>query len=43
MVVDSRLEVRKAPEIGWLKILYPINTEFLISFPKIQGLNSSWQ
>ncbi|MHA2091864.1 MAG: methyltransferase, partial [Candidatus Kariarchaeaceae archaeon] len=38
-----RLEVRKAPEIGWLKILYPEDSEFLISFPDIQGLNSSWQ
>ncbi|MHA2028614.1 MAG: methyltransferase [Candidatus Kariarchaeaceae archaeon] len=43
MVVDYRLEVRKAPEIGWLKILYPEDSEFLISFPDIQGLNSSWQ
>ena len=43
MVVDFKLEVRKAPEIGWLEILYPEDTEFLISFPKIQGLNSSWQ
>lgn len=43
MVVDHRLEVRKAPEIGWLKILYPEVSEFLISFPEIQGLNSSWQ
>ncbi len=43
MVVNYRLEVRKAPEIGWLKILYPEVSEFLISFPEVQGLNSSWQ
>lgn len=43
MVVDHRLEVRKAPKIGWLKILYPEDLEFLISFPDVQGLNSSWQ
>ena len=43
MVVDYKLEVRKAPEIGWLKILYPEDSEFLISFPEVQGLNSSWQ
>ncbi|MCE7735869.1 MAG: methyltransferase [Candidatus Heimdallarchaeota archaeon] len=43
MVVDHELEVRKAPEIGWLKILYPEDSEFLISFPEVQGLNSSWQ
>lgn len=40
---NSKLTVRKAPEIGWLKILYPELTEFLLSFPQIQGLNSSWQ
>ncbi|MCE7734171.1 MAG: methyltransferase [Candidatus Heimdallarchaeota archaeon] len=43
MVIDHKLEVLKAPEIGWLKILYPKESEFLISFPNIQGLNSSWQ
>jgi methylase of polypeptide subunit release factors len=43
MVVDYRLVVRKAPEIGWLEILYPEESQFLISFPDIQGLNSSWQ
>ncbi len=43
MVVDHKLEVKKAPEIGWLKILYPEDNEFLISFPDLQGLNSSWQ
>ncbi|OLS23562.1 MAG: Ribosomal protein L11 methyltransferase [Candidatus Heimdallarchaeota archaeon LC_2] len=43
MVVDNKLQVRKAPEIGWLKILYPEVSEFLISFPDVQGLNSSWQ
>ena len=43
MVIDNKLEVRKAPEIGWFKILYPEVSEFLISFPDAQGLNSSWQ
>ncbi|MHA2250553.1 MAG: methyltransferase, partial [Candidatus Kariarchaeaceae archaeon] len=43
MVIDNRLEVQKAPEIGWLKILYPEDSDFLISFPEVQGLNSSWQ
>lgn len=43
MVADHKLEVRKAPKIGWLDILYPEDTEFLISFPIAQGLNSSWQ
>ncbi|MHA2170165.1 MAG: methyltransferase [Candidatus Hodarchaeales archaeon] len=43
IVVDHKLEVRKAPEIGWLKKLYPNDSEFFISFPDVQGLNSSWQ
>ncbi|MCG3218879.1 MAG: methyltransferase [Candidatus Heimdallarchaeota archaeon] len=43
MVVDHKLDVKKAPKIGWLKILYPENSDFLISFPEVQGLNSSWQ
>lgn len=42
-IVNNRLQVRKAPEIGWLKVLYPGLTEFLLPFPLVQGLNSSWQ
>lgn len=42
-IVSNRLHVRKAPEIGWLKVLYPGLTEFLLPFPRVQGLNSSWQ
>ena len=43
LVENNKLAVRKAPEIGWLKILYPDFSDFLISFPEVQGLNSSWQ
>lgn len=42
-VSNHQLTVRKAPEIGWLKILYPELNEFLLPFPQVQGLNSSWQ
>lgn len=42
-VSDNNLSVKKAPQIGWLKILYPNIENFLLSFPQIQGLNSSWQ
>lgn len=42
-VSKHKLAVRKAPEIGWLKTLYPELNEFLLPFPQIQGLNSSWQ
>ena len=43
LVSNNKLAVRKAPEIGWIKILYPELDEFLLPFPQVQGLNSSWQ
>ena len=43
LVKANKLAVRKAPTIGWLKILYPDISDFLLSFPDVQGLNSSWQ
>ncbi len=43
LVNNNKLVVRKAPEIGWLKTLYPELKEFLLPFPQVQGLNSSWQ
>ena len=42
-VVHQKLLVKKAPSIGWLKKLYPENDHFCLSFPQIQGMNSSWQ
>lgn len=42
-VDNNKLDVKKAPEIGWLKILYPELETFLLPFTQIQGLNSSWQ
>lgn len=43
LVSNNNLTVRKAPDIGWLKTLYPDLNEFLLPFPQVQGLNSSWQ
>lgn len=43
VVNNHQLKVKKAPEIGWFKILYPELGEFLLPFPQVQGLNSSWQ
>lgn len=43
LVSNNKLTVRKSPEIGWLKSLYPDMNEFLLPFPQVQGLNSSWQ
>ena len=42
-IVDHKLKVRKSPSIGWLEKLYPETTDFLLSFPQVQGLNSAWQ
>lgn len=43
LVKNHKLSVKKAPEIGWFKILYPELSEFLLPFPQVQGLNSAWQ
>jgi len=42
-VKDNKLIVKKSPNIGWLELLYPEVSEFYISFPEVQGMNSSWQ
>ena len=42
-ISDHKLHVRKAPEIGWIKILYPELPDFFLPFTDVQGLNSSWQ
>jgi hypothetical protein len=42
-IVDHKLVVKKSPSIGWLEKLYPETSNFLLSFPQVQGLNSAWQ
>lgn len=42
-VKNNKLALGKSPDIGWLKNLYPDIEDFFLSFPQIQGLNSSWQ
>ena len=42
-VIDNKLQVKKSPNFGWLELLYPDVSEFYISFPDVQGMNSSWQ
>ncbi len=42
-IANNELIVKKAPKIGWLKVLYSDIKDFMLPFPKIQGLNSSWQ
>ena len=42
-VRENRIALKKSPDIGWLKELYPEHSDFYLSFPDVQGLNSSWQ
>lgn len=42
-ITNGQIDLKKAPDIGWLKKLYPDKDIFLLPFPQIQGLNSSWQ
>jgi hypothetical protein len=42
-IANHQITAKKSPEIGWLKILYPELEKFQLSFPQVQGLNSSWQ
>ncbi len=42
-VIKHQLFPKKSPSIGWLEKLYPEQTDFLLAFPQVQGLNSSWQ
>ncbi|WP_430406983.1 methyltransferase [Fluviicola sp.] len=42
-ISNHRLQVKKAPEIGWLKKLYADTPDFLLPFTDVQGFNSSWQ
>lgn len=42
-IIDQKIAVNKSPTIGWLEKLYSDNDHFLLTFPQVQGLNSSWQ
>jgi len=42
-ISGNRIALKKAPAIGWLDELYPDVSDFLLPFPQVQGLNSSWQ
>ena len=42
-VAKGKILLEKSPEIGWLELFYPEISEIYLSFPQIQGLNSSWQ
>jgi hypothetical protein len=42
-VKAHKLNVKKAPSIGWFEKLYPEINDFILPFPEIQGLNSAWQ
>tara|TARA_B100000959_G_C14921391_1_gene599656 strand:- start:456 stop:1508 length:1053 start_codon:yes stop_codon:yes gene_type:complete len=40
---NREIALRKSPTIGWLVELYPDISDFHLTFPQVQGLNSSWQ
>ena len=42
-ISNYKLNVKKAPSIGWLEKLYSESGDFILSFPQVQGLNSAWQ
>ena len=42
-IEEHQLVVKKSPNIGWFKKLYPDTSDFLLTFPQVQGLNSAWQ
>jgi len=42
-IKKNKIALKKAPSIGWLVKLYPDVQDFLLPFPQVQGLNSSWQ
>lgn len=42
-ITNQKLCTKKSPSIGWLKKFYLENNHFYLTFPQIQGLNSSWQ
>ena len=42
-IKKNLIDLKRSPGIGWLEILYPDMDKFLLPFPQVQGLNSSWQ
>ncbi|MDQ7086040.1 MAG: methyltransferase [Sulfurovum sp.] len=42
-VEQHKITLKKSPSIGWLELLYPDVSDFYVSFPEVQGMNSSWQ
>jgi hypothetical protein len=42
-IKDHKLAVKNSPGIGWLEILYPETSDFLLPFTEVQRLNSSWE
>lgn len=42
-IENHQLLVKKSPNIGWFEKLYPETKDLLLTYPQVQGLNSSWQ
>jgi hypothetical protein len=39
----NKIDLKKAPDIPWLKLLYPDIEDFFLPFSEVLGLNGSWQ
>lgn len=42
-IENHQILVKKAPVVGWFEKLYPETSDFLLTLPQVQGLNSAWQ
>jgi predicted RNA methylase len=42
-IKDHKLAVKNPPGIGWLEKLYPETSDFILTFPQVQELNSAWE
>ena len=42
-IVDHKLTTTMAPSIGWFKMFYPDNNNFLLTYPQVQELDISWR
>jgi hypothetical protein len=42
-VANHKLTLSMSPSIGWFKLFYPENNNFLLTFPQVQELDASWQ
>jgi hypothetical protein len=42
-ILDHQINLTKAPQVPWLNEFYPTNTDFLLPFADVLGINGAWQ